>query len=164
MNTVAQRLTAKLVPAESGCIEWVGHRHRGGHGMIMVGSKREGTKRMAYTHRVAWELAHGPIPVGMCVCHRCDNPPCCNPDHLFLGSQADNVADMIAKGRNRSKSPRGEDNKRAIVTEQQVREIRFRYACGHVTLDALGNEFGMTRSGIWRIVKRKSWAWLPDVA
>ena len=72
------------------CWEWRGLRDKHGYG-------RKGPYKT--THRLAWEWANGPVPAGMCVLHRCDNPPCCNPDHLFLGTQADNLADMVAKGR-----------------------------------------------------------------
>lgn len=75
------------------CHEWMGHRHRKGHGM------RYHDGKMRYAHRVAWELAHGPIPPGMCVCHRCDNPRCVRVEHLFLGTVADNNRDMFSKGR-----------------------------------------------------------------
>lgn len=74
-------------------MEWQGHRHRN-YGQI-GGENRQ----LKYTHRVAWELTYGPIPDGMLVCHSCDNPPCCNPRHLFLGEPIDNTIDMISKGR-----------------------------------------------------------------
>ena len=78
------------------CWEWVGARYPQGYGRI----HRWGTdNRNSYTHRVAWELVNGTIPDGMCVCHHCDNPPCCNPRHLFLGTQNDNIQDSIKKGR-----------------------------------------------------------------
>jgi hypothetical protein len=79
---------------ESGCWLWSGSLGTGGYGLC--GHQ----KRVKRSHRIAWELTHGPIPDGMVVCHRCDNPPCCNPAHLFLGTLADNVRDMVAKGRN----------------------------------------------------------------
>jgi len=69
-----------------------------------------------YAHRFSWELAYGPIPAGMCVCHICDNPSCVRPSHLFLGTQADNMRDMDIKGR-------GRDN-RKILTEAQITAIR----------------------------------------
>lgn len=77
----------------NGCLEWSGVTNRRGYGRLQVQG------RMVLTHRLAWELANGSIPEGMNVLHRCDNPPCCDPEHLFLGTQKDNVADMIAKGR-----------------------------------------------------------------
>lgn len=92
-RSLAERLWARCVETETGCLEWQGHTLRR-YGQIGVG-----TRQLKYTHRVAWELTHGPIPDGMMVCHRCDNPPCCNPDHLFLGEPIDNTTDMIAKGR-----------------------------------------------------------------
>lgn len=89
------RLAAKLVLTESGCIEWTGAKQPRGYGHIATGEGRE----TIGTHRAAWIVANGPIPDGMDVCHSCDNPPCCNPQHLFLGTRSENLLDMVDKGR-----------------------------------------------------------------
>ncbi len=86
------RLKMRLKIAESGCHEWTGHTVKG-YGYIWLNGKDIGT------HCATWILANGPIPNGLYVCHTCDNPPCCNVEHLFLGTPAGNVADMVAKGR-----------------------------------------------------------------
>lgn len=75
------------------CVEWQGGRDKDGYGQTVVGGRKQ------RAHRVAWERIHGPIPAGMKVLHKCDNPPCVNPGHLFLGTQADNVRDCWDKGR-----------------------------------------------------------------
>jgi len=101
---VAERLTRRLEVRESGCIEWTGATDRFGYGVIGRGARGKGTTR---THILAWKIANGPVPDGLCVLHHCDNPPCCEteptegyPDgHLFLGTKADNNADKAAKGR-----------------------------------------------------------------
>lgn len=93
---LAERFFEVLVEMPSGCIEWTRGLDAYGYGQVRL----NGT--MAKTHRVAWTLTNGSIPDGMCVLHRCDNPPCCNVEHLFLGTLADNSADMVAKGRCRS--------------------------------------------------------------
>lgn len=104
MNT-AERLVVDLALQPNGCLEWNGSRTRG-YGQFTLA-------RMVYkTHRLAWELAFGPIPDGMAVCHYCDNPPCCQTQptegypkgHLFLGTRKQNSADMIAKGRHFNQS------------------------------------------------------------
>ena len=97
----AERLARHLITMANGCIEWTGHTNDRGYGKLSVGTST------VYTHRFAWELANGPILDGLQVLHHCDNPPCCQteptegyPDgHLFLGTQLDNVRDMITKGR-----------------------------------------------------------------
>lgn len=87
------RLAAAYVTRPSGCREWTRGTNKQGYGEIRVNG------RMRRAHRVVWEMGHGPIPEGLFVLHRCDNPPCGNLDHLFLGTNADNMADMARKGR-----------------------------------------------------------------
>lgn len=94
--SLAERFARRLEVTPSGCIEWTGSRNRAGYGSISVGGRTEGRRS---THRLAWELTNGSIPDGMQILHHCDNPPCCNPAHLFLGTRSENMADMISKGR-----------------------------------------------------------------
>lgn len=93
--TAQERLRASLAPASNGCLEWTGKSRAGGgdYGALWVDGRTE------LAHRFAWRLAHGRIPEGMVICHHCDNPLCCNVDHLFLGTVADNNADKMRKGR-----------------------------------------------------------------
>jgi len=79
------------------CIEFVGGKIGGGYGRVNFNGQR------FVAHRLAWELTNGPIPEGLFVLHKCDNPPCINPDHLFLGTNKDNTQDMLAKGRRQTK-------------------------------------------------------------
>lgn len=91
---IAERLAERSVlRADTGCIEWTGAVDGCGYGHLRVDG------RSYRAHRLAYEIQHGPIPAGALICHKCDNPPCVNPDHLFAGSQLDNMRDMRAKGR-----------------------------------------------------------------
>lgn len=99
------------------CWEWTAHRQQRGYGQFVV---RKGVFYGA--HVVSYALTHGPIPPGMSICHRCDNPPCVRPDHLFLGTQSDNAYDMFAKGR--ATRTRGMERANARLTDGDVRVIR----------------------------------------
>lgn len=96
-GTLEERFWAHVVKHEIGCWEWSGYRTRGGYGALWVGGRAE--QRMLYAHRLSYELHYGPLPEGYYACHRCDNPSCPRPDHLFAGTAEENVQDAIWKGR-----------------------------------------------------------------
>lgn len=129
--------------APEACWEWDGRRNEKGYGTLSFAG------RFARAHRVAWELTYGPIPDGMVICHRCDNPPCCNPAHLFLGTQLENIADREAKGRG-SVPP-----SRAKFTAGQVRQIRAEYERGLVTQQSLADRWGISRGNLSKILTRR---------
>lgn len=111
------RVAEHTTVAPSGCWEFTGYVAADGYPRIYARGRGA-----SLAHRVAWEVAYGPIPEGLLVCHRCDNPVCVRPDHLFLGTAAENSRDMATK--NRAARPAGERNPRARLTWAQVREIR----------------------------------------
>lgn len=138
---------SRIRKTATGCWEWTGSYGQFGYGRMNVGSTTFSA------HRLAWELLHGPIPTGLSVCHRCDNRGCIRPAHLFLGTTADNLRDMVQKGR----SNLGERNGRAKLLAAEIREIRTRYAAGHCPQHRLAAEFHVNQITISDIVRRKSW-------
>ena len=116
---------------------------------------------MMHAHRASWMFANGPIPEGMYVLHRCDNRRCVNPGHLFLGTDRDNMDDMIAKGRCRS--PKGQRNGSAVLTESDVIEIR-RQLADKVPQREIGRRFGVAQTTIEEISTGRNWAWLSGAA
>jgi hypothetical protein len=151
-----------------GCWEWTGAKAGRGYGVIGVGGSRRSGGRQDYAHRLSWEMANGPIPHGIFVCHRCDNPRCVRPGHLFLGSVQDNADDMVSKGR-QSRGPRhadktrGEAHGRAKLVEADVLAIRARRAAGE-TLMELAAAFGVNHGAISKIANRRTWRHLEDKA
>ncbi len=152
--TVIERFYAKIskIPTENGCLDWTGHLSRG-YGRFSIGDE------FFQSHRFAWELVNGPIPEGMFVCHHCDRRSCCRVDHLFLGTQADNMRDREAKGRGADHS--GEKHGRAKLTEAQVIEIRSPRFAGW-SQPAIAEHFGVSRGTIGFILLRKNWTHLDN--
>jgi HNH endonuclease len=131
-----------------GCWPWIGYLGSR-YGVFYFGRCRQ-----ERAHRVAERIARGPLGPDDRVLHRCDNPPCCNPGHLFRGTQADNVADMIAKGRQRSVSRYGEANPMATLSDAEVERMRRMRRRG-VLLADLSDEFHVARSTVSRICNYK---------
>lgn len=172
-----ERFWARVHKLASGCWEWMGCRDKAGYGQVRFAGKAR------RAHRVAWFLTKGPIPKGLCVLHKCDNPPCVNPEHLWLGTRPENSHDMTLKGRQAvgdrnaarlypERRPRGdrhglhlhpecaakgERNGTAKLTEAAVLTIRRRYAKEDVSTYSLAVEFGMSRTAIDFIVRGETW-------
>jgi len=127
------------------CWEWQAGLSKSGYGVFHV------SKQQWRAHRFSWFLSYGPIPIDKRILHSCDNRPCVNLSHLFLGTDADNIFDMMTKGRHRA----GHHGRRKL-TEQQVAEIRSRRSAGEIGR-ALAKEYGITPDQIYRIFREKSW-------
>jgi len=131
------------------CWEWTAYKTEKGYGRLGVGGK------LKRAHRVVWEMYYGEIPEGLLCLHKCDNPSCVNPSHLFLGTNADNMADKARKGRALS----GEDNCNSKLTEKDVLEIRklngSGLACYNNTF--IAKSFGVSARCVAAIVNRETW-------
>lgn len=124
---------------------------------------QDGSKKRYWAHRVALSIHAGPIAQGKFACHSCDQPSCVNPNHLFPGTQQENLADMHSKGRNRHRSVKCEDNPNAELTAESVLEIRKRHI-GGASFKELSEEFSIHQSQIARICRFKSWRMNGDPA
>lgn len=147
--------------SNTGCWEWQRGRNKNGYGRFMG----------SYAHRIAYRLAHGLIAPGMKVCHTCDNPPCVNPAHLFLGTDKDNMADCRRKGRFRkpptgvtvspARRARGERVGGSRLTANVVAEIRRAHPAWGGTQAELAAQFGVSQTTIWNIIHRHTWCHIP---
>lgn len=152
MSTVAtfRYVMPEDPPLSDVCWPWRGtvdDRPTSGYGLISC------NRAQHRAHRVAYEIFVGLIPDGLEICHHCDNPPCCNPRHLYAGTSDDNHRDMVLRDR----STRGERNAQAKLTQSQVDEIRRRYACEGIMQKQLAVEYGVSKATICNIIKRKVW-------
>ena len=131
------------------CWPWTGCRDKRNYGYVRFRLQ----KRLQAAHRVAYFFTHGELPL-LHICHKCDNPPCCNPKHLFPGTNQENIQDAVNKGR----MCRGEKRPQSKLTERSVLEIRRIYSEGHVSQYKLAKQFRVGRSAIEKIVMRRTWA------
>jgi hypothetical protein len=145
-GSLEERLLAKRKLTESGCWEFTGSYTNSGYGMIGIGKREEG---IILSHRASYQLFIGAIPDGMYVLHTCDNRKCFNPDHLFIGTQQDNMDDMESKGRRVSLY--GADSPNVKLTYEQVLEIRQRHI-PRVNTRELAEEFGITRQYVGQLI------------
>jgi hypothetical protein len=146
-----ERLLSKTDTSPDGCWLWRGGTNGRGYGVMGLNDPR----RMAYVHRVMYEIAKGPIVDGYEVAHTCDVRNCVRPSHLVLMTHAGNVADMVSKGR----SARGASRRNTRLTEDAVRAIRLRAAAGERRVE-LAAEFGVSVAAVDLIVTRKRWVYL----
>jgi hypothetical protein len=155
VTPIADRFWPKVAKTDK-CWLWTGGHTGHGYGVIGLGTAEKGTE---LAHRVSWEMANGkPVPDSLEVLHSCDNPPCVRPDHLFLGTQQDNIRDRDAKGRGRHPNPaRGEHNGNSKLTAERVSEIRTKLKDGRSSL-SIGREYGVHHSTILGIRNGVSWA------
>lgn len=140
------------VNRETGCWEWHGYCDPDGYARIMRGP---GKGKCLLLHRLMFEHRHGALPGGMKVCHHCDNPRCFKPDHLFLGTQGQNVADKMTKGR----QARGAGHGCAKLSEEQAREALH----SDESWSGLARRMGVTKAAIGRLKRRKTWKHLSEM-
>jgi hypothetical protein len=149
-ETLSSRFWAKVDrrgPDE--CWPWTGDKTRAGYGLIRLNGRR------AYAHRVSWELSEGLIPFGFGVFHRCDNPPCVNPGHLFTGTHADNMRDMVAKGRRGYAGSPGERHPAARLSAADVASIRE--ADASVRTRDLAARYGISTGYAYAVRRGHGW-------
>ena len=145
---------------ETGCWNFQGAKNEFGYGIVGLGVKGKNDR----AHRVVYRALVGDTPAGMFVCHKCDNPSCCNPDHLFIGTPADNHKDMVAKSRD-VKPPRNEHDigshrYNAKLDEEMVRALRARYDAGesgYSIWKELNQKLGFHQAPVYRMLQRKAW-------
>ena len=133
-------------PNEDGCTIWMRYTDKDGYGQVYYDGAQD------RSHRLAWRLTHGDIPAGICVLHKCDNPPCCNIDHLFLGTPRDNINDCVAKGRH----PVGNANGMSILTRSQVVECHWLRKYGWRSID-IARMFGVDKRTIYDLLAGRTW-------
>lgn len=140
------RFWKKVVMLDSKeCWMWTAYKNEGGYGSFGM------DRKMHLAHRISWQIANGPIPDGMCVCHTCDNPACVNPNHLWLGTNADNSDDKVTKSRQHR--PLGRANGRAKIGQADVIAIR---ADPRRQVD-IAADYGINQQSVSHIKRRQKW-------
>lgn len=145
---LSERFWSKVsVQQKSKCWTWNGAKNNYGYGVLMVDGKSQKASRVAFFLRNGKWPRHA--------CHSCDNPICCNPDHIFDGTHQDNMTDMVLKKRH--KADFGENHGGSVLTDSSVIQIRELYKIGNVSQSHLAKQFNCKQSTIWRVLNRKNW-------
>lgn len=164
-KSLPERLWSQTSKRDGSCWIWNGQVNNHGYGWLRETRK----SKKLFVHRLAWQFTYGCIPQGLCVLHSCDVPRCVNPQHLWLGSKADNTADMVAKGRARGgpirpNPARGEQSGAAKLSWVKIKEIRHLYFAERKTQRELANYYGVTHSSIGAICRSETWeSGLPEI-
>ena len=156
-RNIENRLLSNIeVDQNTGCWNWTGNTFGGeggsGYGRMTIDGKN------AVAHRVSYQHFKGDIPEGLFICHSCDNRLCINPDHLNPGTHTENMNDMVRAGH----SSRGERNGQALLTKEDVVEIKKLISSNKVTYRRIGKMFGVSRYAIKDIASGRTWAWVDD--
>ncbi len=153
MNTLKEIFEGKFTRrSKNNCWLWEGSRQTNGYGRIGF------NKKYYKAHRLSYAFYKGDVPNDLEVCHKCDNPPCINPNHLFLVTHQENIQNMIDKGRsNFVGSPPGEKAGSTKLTDKQVREIRAKYKPKIYNMSTLAKQYKVSKVCIFLILKRKNW-------
>lgn len=163
-----ERFFAKVNKTD-GCWLWSAAKDRKGYGMFSVGPSHlpDGKRRnsMVSAHRFSYQMQFGEIAShdsfhGLCVLHKCDTPSCVNPDHLFIGTNLENVRDMDSKGRRVVVAKKGSDHVNSVLNEQQVREIVQKHRINKVPQNQLSKDYGVCNATINHIFTGRLWAHL----
>lgn len=157
------RQAPRRSPGPHTCWIWIASINKWGYGKFGLGARRG--HAVVGAHRVSWEIANGPVPDGLFVCHECDTPPCVNPGHLFLGTPRENSEDMAAKSRHPRDVPYvyAESHGNRKLTLAKVAEIRARHAQG-VSASELARIYGVSNVAVSRITRGVAWVVDPDAA
>lgn len=150
LNSIDNFLHHTITNNTNKCLEWPFRKDKNGYGMCV----RNGIRR---AHRIVFFMFHGSIENGMHILHKCDNPSCCNPKHLFSGTHSDNMKDMARKGRAVLPDNKGEKHGKTSLTDKDVITIRQRYGAGKITQKKLGLEYGISRTSISDIIRFVTW-------
>lgn len=153
-DQVLARFLSLIIQREpDACWEWSGARSTAGYGQLRTGG------RLGYAHRFSYQHFVGPIPPKMQVCHKCDNPPCVNPNHLFVGTAKDNAADMVRKGRGANGDRTRSRDVLAKLNPANVVDIRRDYVAHsrHANTKTLARKYGVTQAAIWYVIAGRTW-------
>jgi hypothetical protein len=153
-ESLVDRFWNKFKRPKKGCWEWAGAKDPNGYGNIEEGHGSKSCRTVHPAHRLSWKLFNGPIPNGMRVLHKCDNPSCVRPDHLFLGTQKDNLVDCKNKGR----TAKGEKNGRSKLRQKDIDKIRKLCSSGKHTQQEIASIFNINQSHVSRIISNFVWA------